>query len=288
MGVEQTKRPIAEIPTIDCSLVTIETEDGTEFGFDTSNKVAVEPQIETTEAVKLIIKNILRAQKPEESVITGNKVTLTDNVFNPELVLLLQGGTITYDAVDPTIVVGYKPPVVGSSDKGESFKLNCYSAQYDETGSIVKYEKISYPNCKGTPVAFSSEDGVFRAPEYVINSTPANGQAPFELTYVNALPSLVDDYALATLTVTSIAGTTVGATKISVLPIKESYTNVYYYKVDASQIALPEYGDTLTGYILWDGVADITATTAQNIAVIECTSDGKALAGGQTTVVAKS
>lgn len=183
------KKSKAEIATIDCNLITIETKDG-EFGFDTANKIEVEPQIEEEEAVKLIVKGILRAQKPATTTITGNKITLTDNVFNPELVLVLQGGTIKYDAEEPTKITGYTPPVVGSKDKGEVFKLNAYSAQYDASGQIVQFEKITYPNCNGVPVAFGSEDGVFRAPEYTINSAPNTGEAPYDITYVTALPEL--------------------------------------------------------------------------------------------------
>ena len=100
------KKSKAEIPTIDCCLVTIETEDG-EFGFETANKIEVEPQIEETDAIKLIIKGKLKAQKPKETTITGNEITLTDNVFNPELVMVLQGGTINYDSVETTKIIGY-------------------------------------------------------------------------------------------------------------------------------------------------------------------------------------
>lgn len=189
MAVKKSK---AEIATIDCCLVTIETADG-EFGFDTANKVEVEPQIEEEEAVKLVVKGILRAQKPKTTTITGNEITLTDNVFNPELVLILQGGTIKYDPEDPTKIIGYTPPVAGSSDKGEVFKLNVYSAQYDASGQIVQYEKITYPNCQGAPVAFGSEDGVFRVPEYTIISAPKNGEAPYEISYVTELPTLEDE-----------------------------------------------------------------------------------------------
>lgn len=183
------KKSKAEIATIDCNLITIETEDG-EFGFDTANKIEVEPQIEEEEAVKLIVKGILRAQKPATTTITGNQITLTDNVFNPELVMVLQGGTIKYDSQDQTKIVGYVPPVVGSADKGKVFKLNAYSAQYNAAGQIVQFEKITYPNCTGVPVAFGSEDGVFRAPEYTINSAPDTGEAPYEISYVAALPEL--------------------------------------------------------------------------------------------------
>lgn len=183
------KKSKAEIATIDCCLVTIEVGDA-EFGFDTANKIAVEPQIEEQEAVKLVIKGILRAQKPKQSTITGNAITLTDNVFNPELVLVLQGGTIKYTEGDESKIVGYTPPVAGSSDKGEVFKLNAYSAQYDASGQIVQYEKITYPNCQGTPVAFGAEDGVFRVSEYTINSAPKTGEAPYEINYVAELPVL--------------------------------------------------------------------------------------------------
>lgn len=183
------KKSKAEIATIDCSLVTIETTSG-EFGFDTANKIEVEPQIEEEDAVKLVVKGILRAQKPKTSTITGNEITLTDNVFNPELVVVLQGGKITYDSTETSKVTGYTPPVAGSSDKGTVFKLNVYTAQYDASGQIVQYEKITYPNCQGTPVAFGSEDGAFRAPEYTINSAPKNGEAPYTITYVPTLPTL--------------------------------------------------------------------------------------------------
>ena len=189
-----------EIPTIDCELITIETvvtpaQGSTpavtrEFGFTTANQLGVEPQVETTDAAKLMIKGKLKAQKKEESTITGHQLTLTDNVFNPELVKILQGGTITYD--ESGNLTGYTPPVVGSDDKGEVFTLNAYSAQYNAAGQIVNYEKIAYPNCTGVPVAFGAEDGVFRAPEYTINSAPDNGQAPYAITYVEALPTLAD------------------------------------------------------------------------------------------------
>lgn len=178
-----------EIPTIDVNLVTIKANDD-EFGFDTSNSVAVEVQTEDTDAVKLVVKGKLRAQKPAVKTVTGNKITLKDNVFNPELVLVLQGGEVKYDASDKNKVVGYKPPVTGSADKGSTFTLNLYSAQYNAAGQIVNYEKISYPNCKGDPVAFGAEDGTFRAPEYTINSAPKTGEAPYEITYVDSLPEL--------------------------------------------------------------------------------------------------
>ena len=148
-----------------------------------------------------MVKGILRAQKPAVSTLTGNQITLTDNVFNPELVKILQGGTIKYWAdeehSEPATttdagfgVESYTPPVAGSGEKGTPFTLNAYTAIYDAAGLITGYEKISYPNCQGTPVALSSEDGAFRAPEYVINSSPNSGEAPYVISYVDTLPTV--------------------------------------------------------------------------------------------------
>jgi len=211
-----TRRSRNEIPTIDVNLVTIEVERTVEvtgdnnevttqtavdeFGFDTANQIEVSPQTEEEDAVKLIIKGKLKAQKPKQTTITGHEITLHDNVFNPELVKVMQGGTILYwtddtksqSSENPTDygVAGYTPPVVGSDDKGEVFKLNAYSAIYNAAGIITGYEKTTYPNCQGVPVAFNSEDGTFRAPQYTINSAPNTGEAPYTIVYVSSLPTL--------------------------------------------------------------------------------------------------
>ena len=118
---------------------------------------------------------------------------MTDNVFIPELVKILQGGIVSGTGNELT----YTPPVAGSTDKGQVFELDCYSAQYDASGQIVRYEKITYPNCQGTPVAMSSEDDVFRVPEYTINSAPKGGEAPYKISYVKTLPQFTKSVALS-------------------------------------------------------------------------------------------
>lgn len=184
----------AEIPTIDVALVTIEV-DSREFGFDTANSIEVEPQLNETDPVQLIIKSKLKAQKRGVTTLTGNKITLTDNVFNPELVLAIQGGSIQYDTSNSSKIIGYKPPTAASGDTGKTFKLNAYSAQYNAAGQIVQYEKITYPNCTGVPVAFKSVDNEFRTPEYTINSAPDEDEEPYVISYVDALPTLSEPTA---------------------------------------------------------------------------------------------
>lgn len=179
-----------EIATIDVALVSIQTyeEDAEEIILNTSNRIQVTPSTETTDKVTLIVKGRLIAQKPEKVTVTGNTIVLTDNVFNPEVVKVLQGGTIKYDTIEQTKVIGYKPPVVGSDEEGKLFKLKAYSAIYNAAGIITGYECITYPNCKGTPIGFGAEDGTFRASDYTINSAPNNGEAPYDMDIVNELP----------------------------------------------------------------------------------------------------
>ena len=182
-----------EIATIDVVLVTITAKIGektVELALDTANKVQVDPQSETVEPNKLIVKGKLKAQKRGQTILTGNKLTLTDNVFNPELVQILQGGTIEY-AEDGITVLKYTRPLVGEYlDSLPVFELNTYSAQYDEAGLIVRYEKTTYPNCTGQPITMSSEDNVFRVNSYTIDSAPAKGEAPYAMEYVDELPAV--------------------------------------------------------------------------------------------------
>ena len=207
----RTKKKAQGIPTIDVSLIVIRVGDedsGTEWAIDTANKLGVEPQVSTVEAIQLVKLGRVIAQKPQTTTITGHQLTLTDNVFTPEIMKILQGGEVTGSGA----TLKYVPPVSGSGEKGEIFELDAYSAEYDASGQIVKYEKITYPNCQGSPVPINTEDDVFRLPEYTIMSAPNKGQAPYELSYVTKLP----DFSEATLSVQnmSVASKETGLQKV--------------------------------------------------------------------------
>lgn len=92
---------------------------------------------------------------------------------------------------------------------------------------------------------------------------------------------------LGQLVVTSAAGTTSGKTALTVAPEPAS-GNSYKYQTSAS-VALPAYGDVLSdGWIDWDGSEEITATTGQQIAVVEVNADDQAMAGGVAKVTANA
>lgn len=95
-----------------------------------------------------------------------------------------------------------------------------------------------------------------------------------------------DDPELASLTVTSEAGTAVGDTKITVTPAKAE-SNIYKYKVADTATAVT-YDMNVQNWSVWDGTADITAATDKVITVVEATADYKARAAGSATVVSKA
>lgn len=92
------------------------------------------------------------------------------------------------------------------------------------------------------------------------------------------------------LKVTSEAGSASGKTKITVDPAKGT-GNYYFYKT-AATVDLPAVGDEIsTGYTSWDGSADITATTGNEIVIVECIKDGDdyfAYGSGKAVVTSKA
>ena len=183
----------SEIATIDVVMVTVtpEVEEADELVLETANQIQTTIATETTEKVALIVKGRLIAQKPEEVTVTGNTIVLTDNVFNPELVEVLQGGTTEYDELGN--FKKYTPPVSGTKEEKTPFTLKAYSAIYGADALIHGYECISYPHCQGVPIAFGSQDGVFRVQEYTINSASSTGEAPYVIERVTSLPAITPE-----------------------------------------------------------------------------------------------
>ena len=91
---------------------------------------------------------------------------------------------------------------------------------------------------------------------------------------------------LTALTVTSVAGTATGDTKITVSPAKGE-GNSYKYKVADDETAVT-VGQNVKTWTAWDGSADITAATGKVITVVECNSNYAAVGAGHATVTAKA
>lgn len=97
---------------------------------------------------------------------------------------------------------------------------------------------------------------------------------------------LDEDTGLDNLTVTSVAGTESGDTKITVSPALTD-GNSYKYKV-VDNAKLPDYGANVRTWSTWDGVSDITAATGKEILIVECDTNYRAVKAGIATVTAKA
>ena len=89
------------------------------------------------------------------------------------------------------------------------------------------------------------------------------------------------------LTVVSAAGSTSGKTALTVTPVKGA-DHSYKYRTGAS-VNLPAVGDScVTGWDDWNGSADITAVTGNDIVIVEVDSNNKAVKAGKAMVTAKA
>lgn len=91
---------------------------------------------------------------------------------------------------------------------------------------------------------------------------------------------------LGTLTVSSIAGTANGNTKITITEPKGD-ANSYKYKVADAAVDVT-YKQSVRNWTAWDGTSDITAETGKTITVVECDAEYLALKAGSNTVTAKT
>lgn len=161
------------------------------YRFKTSSSVDAELNITEGESNQLIVNNVLIAQKKAQDVITGATIKMKDNVFSPQVIKLLQGGTFSVDHEGN--FTGYEAPKCGEEYTPETFDFAMYTAQRDASGAIKQYAKITFPNAVGKPVAIGFEENTFFAPEYEMVSTPANSQSPYTITTMAELPSFDTD-----------------------------------------------------------------------------------------------
>lgn len=113
-------------------------------------------------------------------------------------------------------------------------------------------------------------------------STPLDTEKEAELAIQAFL-----NITLEPLTVVSVAGGSSGDTKITVTP-KLDYGNSYVYKTSDSETE-PKYNEICdAGYTAWDGTSDITATTGDEILIVEVNLDKQARKAGKATVTSRS
>lgn len=154
----------------------------------TANKTGCEPKVDEGKEETLRSKNRIIAQNITEDLVIGYDVTLTDVVVEPETFALCDGGTLEWNADKDHFK--YSGPATGLVVNRKRCTVDVWSEEKDADGETLGYQRFRLPNCKGSPVSFSIEDGKFCAAEYKFKSKPKGGQSPIYIDTFDALPGM--------------------------------------------------------------------------------------------------
>lgn len=184
--VQVEEKPIANIVRVD---ITTEEAEPKRYSITTADEGTYTPVVSEGSENILRTKNTIHAIDSKEDIQYGSDIKLKDLLFTPEVLAIIDGGTIKTSTVETvTKVTGYEGPVVGQPVKRKKFTLDIYTEEKDTSTETVGYQKFSFPGCKGTPVEFSFKDGEYMSPEYTVKSRPGKGKAPFDLDFLEQLP----------------------------------------------------------------------------------------------------
>ena len=156
------------------------------YNFVTASEVSADPVAEEGEEKSLRVKNVVYATNRTEDIVKGYDIKLTDNRFTPEVFALIDGGTLTGGS--DSAKYSYSAPVAGAAVTRTKFDLTIYT-EIKDGESTVGYMSIKWPNCVGTPITPTFQDGDFFAPKMEVQSRAAAGESPMVITELDALPT---------------------------------------------------------------------------------------------------
>lgn len=163
---------------------------GQKFRVDTAETAELEAVTsEGTEDIKRNDTRILAIVRTPD-LLYGYNLTFKDNTFDPEIMALVEGGTLrkTGETGSQTIE-GYDSPMLSTGAANmKPFRLTLYVPNY-LGDSIVNYVKITLNNCSGTAPSMNLGKEFF-APEFNVKAREATkASLPIKsMDYVATLP----------------------------------------------------------------------------------------------------
>jgi hypothetical protein len=182
---------LTEKPIVNIVRVEIETEEETPkvYRFDTASEATYAAVVSEGQETILRVKNKILATNRTEDIQYGSDVNLTQVVMVPEVLAIVDGGTLeTTGELESKKVIGYNPPVVGVAVNRTKFTTKIYTEEKDGDGETLGYQCFAFKGCKGKPVSFTFKDGEFMAPAYTIISRVKKGTPPYDLDFLDTLP----------------------------------------------------------------------------------------------------
>lgn len=179
---------IEQFALCDVVMTQIKVQGGTTHSFATADEISCEPVIEEGEQKTLKIKSKLVASKQTPDMVLGHDITCKDNVFTPDLLADVQGGTVTKTEASTGTFKKYTAPNVGAVPNTKSFDFISYVEVVGDDGPTGDYLKYTFPNCKGSFISPNFKDGEYYANEYTIKSRPTLNTSLYTVELVNELP----------------------------------------------------------------------------------------------------
>ncbi len=183
---------IKEYPLANIVRVEVETEEETPKGYkltDVASEATVAAYISEGAQNPLRVKNTIKAQNNFEDIVMGYDITLINATMVPEVLALVDGGTLRYDDLETEKVVGYDAPPIGETVERKPYTLHIYTEEKDVNGDTIGYVRFSYLHCKGAPLDYSMQDGEFFTPEMKMKSRPKKGESPASIDFLEELPA---------------------------------------------------------------------------------------------------
>ena len=248
--------------------------------------------------------NILYADNgPAESAsqFAGGTLTITTDDLLPEPTAAILG--LTLQAIDNDDITTPTPKELVFGDSQVIPYVGFGVIVKKQQSNATKWMAIVYPKIQfsnpGIEATTQGETIEWQTPELsatiMRDDTTAHNWCRHALldseadaeAYVKGLLGIENpNPTLGTLTVSSAAGSTAGQTAITVQPTI-TQGNHYVYQTGASVTLPAEYGaDVSSGWTAWNGTDEITATTGNEIGIVEANSSNKAVKAGKTTVTA--
>ena len=164
---------------------------GQKFRVDTAETAELEAVTsEGTEDIKRNDTRILAIVRTPD-LLYGYNLTFKDNTFDPEIMALVEGGTIRKTGASSSqTIAGYDSPMLSTGSANmKPFRLTLYVPNY-LGDSIVNYVKITLNNCSGTATGLNLGKEFF-APEFNVKAREATkASLPIKsMDYVATLPA---------------------------------------------------------------------------------------------------
>ena len=177
---------IANIERI--KVVTVEETPKT-YIFDTATSATYTASVSSGEEKEQRCGNTLMGLLQTEDLVKGYDLKLEDPRLIPEILALVDGGTLSTSGAAETLKNSYSAPVAGKPVSRTKFDLYLYTSDRDTDADVIKYNEWKFPKCKGSPVSGSFTQGDFSKMEYNLKSRPAMGETPMQINEVDKLPT---------------------------------------------------------------------------------------------------